>query len=140
MKKPNKRLFPVSQRDLAAYLGVSATMLNLSHTGRHGGRNLRSGASKKYAELMLAHQQTPKTAIPNTSLRKEHTGSGEESAKLSRKILIESKYAHAKSKVLKHKLEEMKAKEQEDLRWLKTVERLLSEINGNKIKSNDRGA
>src|SRR5437870_5748393 len=103
MKKSRKRLFPVTQRDLAAYLNISAPTLNMAQTGRHGFRNLKAGASKKYTELVLAHQQTPKTVIPNTSLRKEHTGSGKESAKLSRKILIESEYAHAKSEVLKHK-------------------------------------
>jgi hypothetical protein len=138
MKKTQKKLLPVSLRDLAAYLNISASTLNMSQTGRHGNRNLGSDASKKYGELILAHRQTPKMAIINTALRNDHPGSEKESATLAKKMLTNSKHALAKASLLKYKLDDMKSKEREDSRWLKTVERLLSEMAANKNMSSDR--
>jgi hypothetical protein len=71
MKKPKANKFlPVSLRDLAAYLGISGTLLSMTETGRHGVRRLSSRSSKKMSELMLAHQQVQKSGVPGNSLRK----------------------------------------------------------------------
>jgi hypothetical protein len=48
------RFFPVSQRGLAAYPGISATLLNMTKTGRHGARRLSSASSDKISELVLS--------------------------------------------------------------------------------------
>ena len=63
MKKLQFGLLPVNERALAEYLGISASLLNMTNTGRHGTRQLGVDQSKKSTDLILAHLQAQKTAF-----------------------------------------------------------------------------
>ena len=132
------RFFPVSQRDLAAYLGISATLLNMTNTGRHGDRQLRSASSIKMAELMLAHQQSLKTNAQSASLKKMQDRSANDWTRLAKGMLLDADHADTHAVILKHRLDEMTGKEQKDIYWLHTVDQLLATLPKTRESANDR--
>ena len=132
------RFFPVSQRDLAAYLGISATLLNMTKTGRHGARRLRSASSIKMEELMLAHQQSLKAKAQSASLKKMQDRSANDCNRLAKEMLRDANHADAHALILKDRLDEMAGKEREDMYWLHTVDQLLSKLPKTRESANDR--
>ena len=138
--KTNKqtRLFPISQRDLAAYLGISPTLLNMTKTGRHGNRELRSTPSNKMTALMQAHLQSQKVNAPGPSLKKIQDSSAIDCSKLATRMLGEANHADAHLEILKRRLDEMVRKEQADTHWLNTVEQLLSTLPKTRESDRDR--
>lgn len=133
-KPPN--FFPVSQRDLAAYLGISATLLNMTKTGRHGTRQLRSASSIKMAELMKAHLQSKKAN--STFLIKMPDRLVNDCTRHANKILLNANHADKRVVLLKYRLDEMTAKEREDIYWLNTVNQLLASLPRTKSSTKDR--
>jgi hypothetical protein len=132
------RFFPVSQRDLAAYLGISATLLNMTKTGRHGSRQLRSASSNKMTELMLAHQQSLKTNAQSESLKKMQARSANDCSRLAKGILQVADHADAHAAILKHRLDELAVKEQQDKYWLHTVDKMLATLPKTRESAKDR--
>lgn len=137
MKKrrvPNE--IPVSQRDLANYLDISASMFHMSKSGKYMSHQLSSTSSLKLANLVLTHQQAQHTT--GASLQKFQNLSGKDTTRLARTLSLQAEYAHAGAVVLKRRLEEMIAKEQKDTRWLNTIDHLLATLPKNKESANDR--
>lgn len=132
------RELPVSQKDLAKYLGVSTTLLSMTHTGKHGSRQLGSSSLIKKAELVFAYQQFGKTAAKIISIRKTETRFSKDPAKREERILLDAQYAHSLSCILQERLDEMIKKEKEDLNWLNTVDQLLATLPKTQKTKGDR--
>lgn len=132
------RFLPVSQRDLAAYLGISATLLNMTRTGRHGARQLSSSSSYKMKELMLAHQQSLQANAQGASLKKMQDRSANDCTRLAKRILQDANHADAHALILKGRLDEMAGKEQKDIYWLHTVDQLLAGLPKTRESAKDR--
>jgi hypothetical protein len=132
------RFFPVSQRDLAAYLGISATLLNMTNTGRHGDRQLSSASSIKMADLVLAQHQSLKANTPSASLKKMQARSANECTRLAKQMLQDANYADLHTVILKQQLDEMAGKEQKDKYWLHTVDQLLARLSKTRESARDR--
>ncbi len=78
---------PVSQQDLATYLGVSVTLLSMTKTGRHGTRQLRPAASLKMTKLLEAHLSSEKTNPYSPSLTKVKEGSRDQYSQLANRSI-----------------------------------------------------
>ena len=134
-KNIDPRGIPVSKRELAAYLGVSATLLSMTDTGRHGNRHLGGKAAEKKAKLWLVHEQGQKSGKTGPSLQKLREAN---KAIAKTTMLTEAKYADSHATVLQNKLNEMLQKEQQDINWLKTMDKLLSLLPASEKSANDR--
>lgn len=62
MKKQHIYPIPATQREMAAYIGISGTLMNMAYTGRHGNRRLNDAASARLTDLTLAHVQAQQEA------------------------------------------------------------------------------
>jgi hypothetical protein len=137
-KRKRARFFPVNQRDLAAYLGISGTLLSMTETGRHGERQLGSASSKKMTELMLAHLQSQKANTPSASLKKMQARLADDCTGLAKRMLQDADRADAHAAILKRGLDEMAGKEQQDIYWLQTVDQLLAALPNTRESAKDR--
>jgi len=135
-RKP--RQFPVSQRELAVYYGISPTLLSMTETGRHGPRNLSSGSLKKKREIFLAHEQTKNSNAYTTSLKKIQDRIAIKCEQLAKKMSGDANYADSTATVLKRRLDEMVRNEQQDSHWMKTLDLLLARLPKTKESANDR--
>ena len=129
---------PVSQRQLAHYLGVSPSMLHMSESGRYMYHSLSTGSSKKKAGLVLAHQQAQKAGKPGPSALKRQETFNADAAKTIKRLELEADYALSKAKVFARRLAAMSAQEQADSQWLNTVDMMLATLPHNKESKNDR--
>jgi hypothetical protein len=126
MKKYKKpQLLPVSQRQLAQYLGISSSMMHMAESSRHPAHQLSTAASGKLTALMLAHvQQEKKRGGPSWKnlQRSIIQRAGEEQG------LMEATAAHteARVKVLASRLKQMQQQEAADRQWLNTIDHLLA--------------
>lgn len=135
IKKPE--LLPVSQRQLAKYLGISSSMMHMAESSKHPAHQLSTAASGKLATLMLAHvQQQKKRGGPSWQKLQRSI------AELAReeRALLEATAAHAeaKVKVLASKLKEMQQQEASDRQWLNTMDHLLAKPADAKANQFDR--
>jgi hypothetical protein len=138
MKKQKPGTLPVSQRALAAYLGISATLMSMTNTGRHGARALGDAKSKKWEHLLMAHLQSQKTAAPGPSIKKMQKGSADACARLAELMLGNANNAAAHLPVLGHQLDEMARNQQQDTEWMNTVDHLLAKLPNSRESANDR--
>ena len=138
MRRQKSRPLPVSQRDLAAYLGISETLFSMTQTGRHGARKLSSALSTKLEELLVANQQSKLANVPVISFRKMRDRSPHDCARLANQLSRYIKNADARLAVLDRQLDKMKGKEQEDKYWLNTVDQLLAKLPKNKESAGKR--
>lgn len=117
-------LLPVSQRQLAQYLGISSSMMHMAESSRHPSHQLSAAASGKLAALLVAHvgQQQKKRDGPSWQ---KLQGSILQKA-MQKQGMLETmvKYSEARIKVLANKLKEMQEKEAQDRQWLNTLDRL----------------
>ncbi len=132
------RFFPVSQRQLAQYLGISPSMLHMAESSRYISHSLSPAASTKLAELMGVHLQVQKSGKPGPSSRKRQEAFSTDAAKTIKRLGLGADHSHYKALVLARRLADMTAKEQADRQWLNTADRLLSTLPGNKESKKDR--
>lgn len=132
------KLFPVSQRQLAQYLGISPSMMNMAESPRHPSHNLSSASSIKLAELILAHQHGQKAGTPGASARKRQEAFNSDAGKAIKTLELVADHSLGRAKVLARSLADMNAREQADSQWLNTVDRLLAALPKNKQSANDR--
>lgn len=123
-----EKVFPLSQRDLAAYLGISVTLLNMTETGRHGERRLCGKPSKKMAELLVAHQQSQKLNTHGISIKRMEISSANDCARLAKVMRLDADHADAHVAILNRRLDEMVSKAKQDMHWIKTVDLLLATL------------
>ncbi len=128
MKKQNPGLLPVSQRDLAAYLGISVTLLSMTNTGRHGARQLGPAPSLKMAALLLAHVQAQKPHPPGPTRIKMQKKAAETCHSVAKVMQIDARYATHHVPLLRNRLNEMRSAQQQDMEWLNTLELLFARL------------
>lgn len=138
MKQQKPWPLPVSQRALAAYLGISSTLLSMTNTGRHGPRQLGNAQSKKMADLLLAHLQSQRTNAPSVSIKKMQKRSTEDCARLAKEMLVNANYAATHLSRLELQLDEIARNQQQDTEWLHTVDYLLTRLSNSRESANDR--
>jgi len=133
MARPHKPInhLPVSQKELANYLGISPTMLNLAE-GKQLSRNLPAGLSGKLAALGLSHHNTKISKRPKRSFAISQPKISRELAVVSDRMELDVDYYSAKAKVLQRKLDEMVSKYTGDIQWLNTVEDRMEALAGKK--------
>ena len=136
-QKPN-RVFPVNQRDLAAYLGISATLLSMTETGRHGQRQLSSASSSKMTELLLAHQQSQKSNAHTASLKKMQDRSANDCARFAKVVSLDANHAKAHAVILRNRLDKMARNEVQNMHWMNTVDLLLATLPKTRESAKDR--
>ena len=138
MKKYKKpELLPVSQRQLAQYLGISSSMMHMAESSRHPAHQLSTAASGKLTALVLAHVQQQKKR-GGRSWQKLQGKIIQELTK--RQALLEATAAHAEAKVevLADRLKQMPQQEAEDRQWLNTIDHLLERTADTKAGQADR--
>lgn len=138
MKKYKKpELLPVSQRQLAQYLGISSSMMHMAESSRHPAHQLSTAASGKLTALVIAHLQQQKKQDGRSWQKLQRSivqRAGE------RQALMEATAAHAeaKIKVLANRLKQMLQQEAEDRQWLNTTDHLLEKLADTKANHDDR--
>ena len=138
MKKYKKpELLPVSQRQLAQYLGISSSMMHMAESSRHPSHQLSTAASGKLTALMLAHVQQQKKR-GGRSWQNLQRSIIQELTK--RQALLEATAAHAEAKinVLVDRLKQMQLQEAEDRQWLNTTDHVLENLANVKASQEDR--
>ncbi|HEV7782350.1 MAG TPA: hypothetical protein VGO58_13845 [Chitinophagaceae bacterium] len=139
MKKLKRvRFFPISQHDLAAYLGISSTLLSMTQTGRHGARQLNSAATKKRRALVAAYQGAQKLNTHGASLRKMQEYLADDYNLLAESMMRDADYADAHARILKRRLDVMANSEQQDQQWLNTLDLLLATLPNTSESVRDR--
>ncbi len=138
--KSYKRLspLPVSQQDLAIYLGVSVTLLSMTKTGRHGTRQLKPAASLKMTKLLNAHLSPGKANLHSPSLTKMKEESRDQYSQLAKSMLDEAADLDSQAKRLKGQLDKMMKTVAEAEHWMSTVDQLLASLPGGKESVKDR--
>ncbi len=131
-------IFPISQQDLAAYLGVSVTLLSMTKTGRHGNRQFSPSVSLKMTKLQEAYLLSEKTKPDSPSLAKMKDASPDQYSRLAKIMLAEAKYIDLQAKLLKCRLDKMVRTVEEGERWIRTVEQLLASLPDVKESGKDR--
>ena len=131
MKKVKRsRPFPVSQRQLAGFLNVSPSLMNMSE-GKSISRNLPGAASRKLADLLQTYnnQRNRKPAKAAVELNPWHN---RQAGEFVEQMTTRSEHYQAKAKVLQRKLSGMITSYHEDMGWLNTIDHLLENFSGDK--------
>ncbi|MEO7982623.1 MAG: hypothetical protein ABI688_00950 [Bacteroidota bacterium] len=128
MQKQKAGSPPISQRDLAAYPGISSLLLSMTISGRHGARQLGAVPSKKMENLLLAHQQSPKSNGWSPVFQKLQDQLANDCRRLAKVILMDADHADAHVTILRSRLNEIARNEQQDRQWFNTVNMLLSTL------------
>ena len=136
MKSYQNDSLPVSQRSLAAYLGVSHSLLSMTKSGK-AIRSLPTTASAKMSALIHTHLETGKMENGATSrqLQKAMATKGNQ---LAKKMLKEAERSNAKAVVFQNRLDDIKVKYEENFRWLQTLDIMLGNLPKEKASSGDR--
>ena len=130
--------FPISQRKLADYLGVSVTLLNMTKTGRHGARELKPATSQKMTKLMEAHILAEKPGAESQSGKKIKDGSPGEYRQLAKDLLEEATFLNTQANMLKRRLDKMVETGEETEHWIRTIDTLLAPRSHVKQSGRDR--
>ncbi len=138
MKKQKTRLFPISQRDLAAYLRISVTLLNMTNTGRHGARQLTAAPSLKMTALQLAHVQAQKLHTPGPTNSKMQKQAATSCRSLAKVMEIDARRASHRVAFLQNKLNEMRRAQQQDMEWMYTLDLLVDRLPGSEDPAGDK--
>lgn len=134
-KKPG--LLPVSQRQLAQYLGISSSMMHMAESSKHPSHQLSVAASGKLTALMLAQVQQQKKP-GGTSWQKLQLSIVQ--GVMEKRGLLEATAAHAEARiqVLVNKLKQMKQEEDKDRQWLNTIDYVMENLANVKENQADR--
>ena len=136
-KNKTQDLLPVSQRQVAQYLGISSSMMHMAESSRHPSHQLSAAASGKLAALLAAHVQQQKKR-GGRSWQNLQRRIIQEVTK--RQALLETTAAHAeaRAKVLANRLKQMQQQEAADRHWLNTTDHLLENLADTKANQADR--
>jgi len=138
MKKQKKQeLLPVSQRQLAQYLGISSSMMHMAESSRHPSHQLSTAASGKLTALMLAHVQQQKKQ-DGLSLKNLQRSIKQLAAKEQAMLEISAADAEDRASVLANRLKQMQQQEAADRQWLNTMDHLLEKTADTKAGQADR--
>jgi len=129
---------PVSQRQLARYIGISTSMMNMSQSARYPLHQLSSGSVLKMSELVVSHRQVQRSRIPGSSWRKLQDSFNISAAKTIKKLALDATYFKSRAGIFIRRLEEMAIREREDRQWLNTVDHLLAKLANTKEQQKDR--
>jgi hypothetical protein len=138
MKKYKKpELLPVSQRQLAQYLGISSSMMHMAESSRHPSHQLSTAASGKLTALMLAHVQQQKKRNGRSWQNLQRSIVQDVTKK---RALLETTaiHAEARAKELAKRLKQMQQQETSDRQWLNTIDHLLEKTADGKAGEADR--
>ena len=138
MKKQHIYPIPATQREMAAYIGISGTLMNMAYTGRHGKRHLNDTASARLTDLTMAHVQAQQPgATTPPALEKLQERAADSCARAIAEMQMEMRYTKAHVVVLEEQLKEIKEKEQQCRQWLRTVDLFLANLSKAKVPAND---
>ena len=138
MKKlKDQKLLPVSQRQLAQYLGISSSMMHMAESSRHPSHQLSTAASGKLTALMLAHVQQQKKR-DGLSLKNLQRSIKQLAAKEQAMLEISAADAEDRASVLANRLKQMQQQEAADRQWLNTMDHLLEKTADTKAGQADR--
>ena len=138
MKKHKKpELLPVSQRQVAQYLGISSSMMHMAESSRHPSHQLSAAASGKLAALLAAHVQQQKKR-GGQSWQNLQQSIKQRAAEERAVLEATAAHAEAKIKVLVNRLKQMQQQEAADRHWLNTTDHLLENLAGVKANQADR--
>lgn len=129
---------PVSQRQLARYLGISTSMMNMSHSARYPQYQLSSGSVLKMSELVNSHRQVQRSGVPGSSWRKLQDSFNISADKAIKKLASDATYFESRAGIYKRRLKEMAIREREDRQWLNTVDHILAKLPHTKEQQSDR--
>lgn len=136
-KQKDQKLLPVSQRQLAQYLGISSSMMHMAESSRHPSHQLSAAASGKLAALLAAHVQSPKKRDGGSWQNLQHSIIQEIT---KTRTLLETTAAHAEAriKLLTNRLKQMQQQEATDRQWLNTTDHLLKNLTDIKANQAER--
>jgi hypothetical protein len=138
MRKRDENFVPVSQRDLAAYLRVSPTLLSMATTLRHGSRELAGEVTGKLARLTEKFMEAEHVTGNSPSLKKMERRQAADAEKMLAVLTSQSAYCEARIAVLRRQLHDMESHQQQDEHWLRTVDTLLADLPNNKSSADER--
>lgn len=134
-RPPKAGILPVSQKDLAAYLGISPTMMALSQ-GEGSSRNLGSMANLRLANLQNTHLQLQKSkknygqVFRPYQLKKMHAQ--------AKRMETDADWYEARANLLQKKLNLLREKYETGKQWMNSIEHLLDNLPGNKESRAER--
>ena len=136
-KQKDQKLLPVSQRQLAQYLGISSSMMHMAESSKHPSHQLSTAASGKLTALMLARvQQEKKPGGPSwQKLQRSILQNAEK-----KRLLLEATASQAEYRAveLAKRLKQMQQQEVADRQWLNTVDHLHERTADGKAGQTDR--
>jgi transcriptional regulator with XRE-family HTH domain len=138
MKKIKKQeILPLSQRQVAQYLGISSSMMHMAESSRHPSHQLSVAASGKLAALILVHLQQQKKKN-GRSWQNLQRSIAERAVKERDLLEATADHAEARVTVLANKMKQMQEQEAEDRQWLNTTDHLLEKLADVKANQADR--
>lgn len=128
---------PVSQRQLALYLGISSSMMHMAESSRHPSHQLSAASSGKLTALKLAHLQQQKKRDGRSWKNLQRSIIQDVTKK---RALLESTavLAEARATVLANRLKQMQQQETADRQWLNMIDHLLVKPADTKAGQADR--
>lgn len=134
-RPPKAGILPVSQKDLAAYLGISPTMMALSQ-GKGSSRNLGSTANLRLANLQNTHLQLKKSKKNYGQVFRPYQL--KEMAAQAKSMETDGDWYQARAGQLQKKLDLVKEKHETAKQWMISIEHLLEKLPGNKGSKAER--
>lgn len=128
MKSPKEGSLPVSQGSLAAYLGISPTLLSMTKTGKHGNRTLSRALETKMSNLALTFARTKLEGTPHFRFGELRQRTSHDAMQLAEKLSQSARYFESGAEVLLTRLKEMIIKEREYKEWLHTLDQLVAAL------------
>jgi len=126
---------PVSQAQLAEYLGISKALMSMGHgRGKHY-RMLPVEASSKLSSLEIDFLMSEKLRKPGRSLLKINEAADKACKKIANTKLEDARYFELKADILQSKLDVMSQAYNQDQRWLNLIDERLAAIPPGKKRS-----
>jgi len=136
-KHKNPEILPVSQRQVAKYLGISSSMMHMAESSRHPSHQLSAAALGKLSALLVSHIQQQKKR-DGRSWQNLQRSIVEDAAKKLALLETTAARAEAKVRVLADRLKQMQQQETTDRQWLNTTDHLLENLADAKASQADR--
>lgn len=136
-KQKDPKLLPVSQRQLAQYLGISSSMMHMAESSKHPAHQLSVAASGKLAALMLAGvQQQKKPGGPSWQKLQRSILQNAEKKRLQ--LEATASEAEYRAVELAKRLKQMQQQEAAGRQWLNTIDHLHGKTADGKAGQADR--
>lgn len=134
-RPPKAGILPVSQKDLAAYLGISPTMMALSQT-KGSSRSLHSTASLRLTRLQNTHLQLLKSKKKYEQVLRPYQL--KEMAAQAKRMETDGDWYEARAGLMQKKLKLLKEKHEAAKQWMTSIEHLLANLPGNKESGGEK--